>query len=147
METHTPDADALAGLTRVLVLAGPTAVGKTELSLQLAQATSAEIVGMDSVQIYRELDIGSAKATEAERARVPHHVIDVLEPDVEHNVGDYAERARAAIDEIAGRGRRAIVVGGTGLYLRVLVHGLLDAPPPDWELRAEHDRAASERGV
>jgi len=147
MEIHIPGADELAGLTRILVLAGPTAVGKTELSLQLAEAVGAEIVGMDSVQIYRELDIGSAKATPDERARIPHHVIDLLAPDAEHNVGDYGEHAKAAIADIAARGKRAIVVGGTGLYLRVLVHGLLDAPEPDWDLRAEHDRVVAEHGV
>jgi tRNA dimethylallyltransferase len=143
LSNHLSDADP----PRILVLAGPTGVGKTALSLWLAEQLDAEIVGIDSVQIYKRLDIGSAKPTLEERAQAPHHLFDVLEPDVEHNAGDYCERADAAIQEIHQRGKRVILVGGTGLYIRTLVHGLLEAPPPDWELRARLDAEAAQHGA
>lgn len=129
------------------MITGPTGVGKTALSLWLAQQLDAEIVGIDSVQIYRRLDIGSAKPTQAERAVVPHHLIDVLDPTVEHNAGDYCARADAAIRDILARGKHVILVGGTGLYIRTLVHGLLDAPPPDWALRRELEAEAAQYGA
>lgn len=146
MHIHEPGTSELSELPRVIVLAGPTGVGKTALSLGLAEALDAEIVGMDSVQIYRGMDIGSAKASVEERARVPHHLIDVLDPDQEHNVGDYKRRAMDAIADIHQRGKHAIIVGGTGLYLRVLIHGLLEAPEPDEELRRRHRERAAEVG-
>lgn len=136
-----------ADIPRIIVIAGPTGVGKTALSLWLAQHLDAEIVGIDSVQIYRRLDIGSAKPTPAERAVVPHHLIDMLDPDVEHNAGEYCDHADAAIRDIHSRGKQAILVGGTGLYIRTLVHGLLEAPPPDWELRRRLDAEAAEHGA
>ena len=143
---HAPTREQLAELPRLIALVGPTGVGKTALALELAEALGAEIVGMDSVQIYEELDIGSAKPTPAERARVPHHLVDELSPDRAHNVGDYEEAAREAIAEIHARGKAAMVVGGTGLYLRVLVHGLFEAPPPDEAIRARHRERAAREG-
>ena len=137
MDMHIPSEDQLHGLPRVIVLCGPTAVGKTALSLALARALGAEIVGMDSVQLYRELDIGSGKASPAERALVPHHLIDLVAPDDPYDVGRYKEDAMEAIAQIHARGRAVILVGGTGMYLRMLVHGLFEAPPPDPALRAQ----------
>lgn len=134
------------GLPKILVVAGPTAVGKTSFSLEVAERLGGEIVNYDSVQLYRHLDIGTAKPTEAERARVPHHLFDVLDPDQESNVADYLEMAGEAIADISGRGKLPILVGGTGMYVRILVHGLFEAPPPDEALREEHRAIAEEKG-
>lgn len=122
---------------RVLALVGATAAGKTELALAVARATGAEIVNADSRQVYRGLDIGSAKPTPAERAAVPHHVLDVVDPDASFNAADFHRLATAAIAAIARRGRPALVVGGTGLYVKVLRGGLFAGPPRDPRLRAE----------
>ncbi len=135
------------GLPRIIALCGPTAVGKTALSMSLAEQLGAEIVNADSVQVYRQLNIGAAKPSLEERARVPHHLIDLCEPDEEHNVGDFAARARATIADIHARGKHALVVGGTGLYLRVLIHGLVETPPPDEAIRARHQREAQAHGA
>jgi tRNA dimethylallyltransferase len=112
----------------VLVLAGPTASGKTELAVRLAEERGAEIVGADGLQIFRHLDIGSGKPSKALLARVPHHLIDRLDPDEPLTAARYAEEARRTIREIAGRGRPAIVVGGSGFYLRALEHPPLAFP-------------------
>lgn len=146
-DIHEPSAEELAALPRIIVLTGPTGVGKTALSLALAQALDAEIVSADSVQIYRELDIGSAKASAAERALVPHHLLDVFDPDEEHNAGDYAALASRCIADIHQRGKQALVVGGTSFYIRALVHGLFEAPPPDPALRAQHREEADRLGT
>ncbi len=119
----------------LLVVAGPTASGKTALALRLAEELRGEIVSCDSVAVYRGLEIGSAKPSAAERARVPHHGLDLYDPDQPCTAGDYARHARAAIAEIAARGRTPIVAGGTGLYLRALLQGLAPAPPRDEALR------------
>ncbi|MBN1774183.1 MAG: tRNA (adenosine(37)-N6)-dimethylallyltransferase MiaA [Deltaproteobacteria bacterium] len=117
------------------VLTGPTASGKTRLGLELAEGWGAEIVSADSMQVYRRLDIGTAKPTAGERSRVAHHVLDLVEPDERFDAVRFCEAADAAIAEIAARGRRVLVVGGTGLYLRILLFGLAELPPPDPERR------------
>jgi tRNA dimethylallyltransferase len=104
----------------VLILAGPTASGKTELALALAERFDAEIVGADSRQIYRGMPIGTAAPTAAQRARVPHHLVEFLDPHERYSAARFVLDARRAIDDIAARGRRAIVAGGTGFYLRAL---------------------------
>jgi tRNA dimethylallyltransferase len=121
---------------RLAALVGPTASGKSALALELAEALPAEIVSCDSLQVYRGLDIGSAKPTAAERARVRHHLIDVVEPEEAFSAADYARLARAALEDVRARGRRALVVGGTGLYLRALLSGLFAGPARDEALRA-----------
>lgn len=120
----------------LIAIVGPTASGKTALSLELARRLDAEIVGADSRQVYRRLDIGSAKPTAAQRAAVPHHLIDVADPDEDFDCARFRALAQAAIDDIRARGRRVIVVGGTGLYVKVLRHGLFPGPPRDETLRA-----------
>src|SRR5262245_32857858 len=120
----------------ILALVGPTGSGKTELALQLAQRLDAEIVNCDSRQVYRYLDIGTAKPSAAERAAVAHHLFDVVEPDEPFDCARYRELARAAIADVRARGKRAVLVGGTGLYLKVLRYGLMPAPPRDDALRA-----------
>ena len=119
----------------LIVLAGPTASGKTALALALAEEFSGEIVSCDSVAVYRGLEIGTAKPTPEERARVPHHLLDILTPDEPCTAGHYARLAREAIAGITQRGRLPIVAGGTGLYLRALLDGLSPAPQRDEALR------------
>lgn len=119
----------------VVVLLGPTGSGKTALSLALAERFNGEIVSCDSVAVYRGMDLGTAKPTIAERADVPHHVIDIADPDQAFTAGEYSRRARAALDEIACRGRLPIVTGGTGLYLRALTEGLFGGPARSEGLR------------
>ena len=132
--------------TPLIVVAGPTASGKTALALRLAEAFQGEIVSCDAVAIYRGLDIGSAKPSPAERARVPHHALDLLAPDQAANAGDYARAARACLADIRDRSRLPIVAGGTGLYLRALLDGLAPAPPRDEALRDRLRRLAARRG-
>ncbi len=108
----------------VLVLVGPTAIGKTELSLQLAEQFHCEIVSVDSMQVYRFMDIGTAKVSVEERARIPHHLIDVVDPNEEYDAACFVRDAMRAIEDIHGRGRVPLLTGGTGLYLRALIDGL-----------------------
>jgi tRNA dimethylallyltransferase len=130
----------------LVVLLGATASGKTTLSLHLAEALSGEIVSCDSVAVYRGMEIGAAKPTAAERARIPHHMLDVASPDQHYTAGDYSRAARAAVRQIAARGQVPIVVGGTGLYLRALLEGLFDGPPRSEDLRRRLRQRADERG-
>ena len=118
-------------MAAVLAVFGATATGKSELALQLARRLGAEIVNADALQVYRGLDIGTAKPTEAERASVPHHLIDILDPRESFSAGEFARRAGAVLESIAARGRIALVVGGSGLYLRALFSGLAEIPRSD----------------
>lgn len=122
---------------RVVVICGPTAVGKTALAVRLAQQFPCEVISADSRQVYRGLDIGTAKPSAAEQAALPHHLIDVVEPDQPFSAADFARRAAVAIDGIVGRGRWPLLVGGTGLYLRSLLAGLVALPGEDRDVRAE----------
>lgn len=125
------------GRPRVVALVGPTAGGKTALALELAPRLGAEIVSVDSRQVYRHLDIGTAKPDRAARAAVPHHLLDVAQPDERFDAARFAELGRRAVDDVLGRGRRVLLCGGSGLYLRALTEGLCPAPPADPALRAE----------
>ncbi len=109
---------------QVIAISGPTASGKSDLALKLAQTLNGEIICMDSMQIYRRMDIGTAKPTMEEQAIVPHHMLDIVEPTENYAVADYAQAAEKVIFEIAARGKQPILVGGTGLYLKALMHGL-----------------------
>ncbi|MEZ4675526.1 MAG: tRNA (adenosine(37)-N6)-dimethylallyltransferase MiaA [Caldilineaceae bacterium] len=131
----------------LIVLLGPTAVGKTELSLGLCERFQGEVVGADSRQIYRGMDIGTAKPTAAEMARVPHHLIDICNPDEPFSLADYQQRAYTVIDAIHGRGHLPFLVGGTALYIRAIVQGLrLPAVAPDPILRARLETFLVEQG-
>jgi len=133
------DAIAPAGpALRFVAVLGPTASGKSALALALAERTGGEIVACDSQQVYIGMDVGTAKPTAEEQRRVPHHALDLVQPDQPFHAARWAEVARAAIADIARRGRLPIVVGGTGLYYRALVTGLFEAPPPDDTIRARH---------
>ncbi len=118
-----------------LVLTGPTGSGKTALGIELAQALDAEIISMDSMALYRGMDIGTAKPTRAERALVPHHLIDVREPWESGSVAWWLEQAKRCVQEIEARGKRVLIVGGTPLYLKALLCGLFDGPPADETIR------------
>ena len=120
---------------RLWFLVGPTASGKTALGLEAAERAGAEILSLDSMAVYRGMDVGTAKPTRAERARVPHHLIDLVEPHEAFSTGRYLEAAEAAIAAVAGRGRIPLFVGGTALYLKALTEGFFDGPPANWDLR------------
>lgn len=124
-------------MSRCIAILGPTASGKSQLALALAERIGGEIVNADALQVYRGFDIGTAKPSVPERQRVPHHLIDILEPSQRFSAGDFSRLARAAIEDIQGRERAAIVVGGSGLYLRALFEGLAEVPPGHPEIRAE----------
>jgi tRNA dimethylallyltransferase len=129
----------MESLHPVIAIVGPTASGKSDLALLLAESFNGEIVNYDSVQIFRGLDIGSAKPSPAERHRVPHHMIDIREPADLFTAGDYQREAREVLDDLRRRGRVPVLVGGTGLYLRALTEGLFQGPT-----RSEHWRARLE---
>jgi tRNA dimethylallyltransferase len=135
-EGNLPNNEPLA-----VLLLGPTGGGKTALSLALGERFGGEIVSCDSVAVYRGMDLGTAKPTREERARLPHHLIDVAEPNLPFTAGEYSRQARAALKQIAGRGMLPIVTGGTGLYLRALTEGLFAGPERQTELRARLQRS------
>jgi tRNA dimethylallyltransferase len=132
--------------TLVAVL-GPTAAGKTELGAALAVRLGGEVVSVDSRQVYRRLDVGTAKPDAATRALVPHHLLDLVEPDEPFDAAAYAREARRTIAAIAERGRPAVLCGGSGLYYRALTEGLFDGPAPDPDLRRELDAELARRGA
>ncbi|MBN2232756.1 MAG: tRNA (adenosine(37)-N6)-dimethylallyltransferase MiaA [Deltaproteobacteria bacterium] len=113
----------------LVIISGPTAVGKTGVALELARRLEAEIVNADSLQVYRGLDIGTAKPTVAERRAVPHHLVDIIDPDEPYNAARYVADADRAIERIQAAGRLPLVVGGTGFYLRALIYGLCELSP------------------
>jgi len=119
----------------LVAVVGPTGSGKSELALQIAERFGGEIVNCDSLQLYRYFDIGTAKLKPEERRGVPHHLLDVIDPDELFSAGEYARRARAVLEEISGRGRLPVVAGGTGFYFRALIHGLFPGPGRDEALR------------
>jgi tRNA dimethylallyltransferase len=141
-DSHTTDRRA-----PLWVLAGPTASGKTAVSLRVAERLGLELCSMDSMLVYRGMDVGTAKPSPAERARVPHHGIDLVEPSATFGVQDWLAEAGAAEARAAARGRALLFVGGTAFYLKALVSGLFQGPAPDPALRAELERAFDERGA
>ncbi len=133
--------------TRLLCLLGPTAVGKTEIAIQLAQHFDAEIVSVDSRQIYRQMDIGTAKPTAEEQQAVRHHLIDCVNISQPFSVADYQSLVDAAIVDIQSRGKQVLLVGGAGLYFRAVVDGLFEGPGADPSLRERLETEAAQRGV
>jgi tRNA dimethylallyltransferase len=122
---------------RIVALVGPTAVGKSAVAVELAQALDAEIVCCDSMQVYRGMGVLSQAPTLSQRAQVPHHLLECVEPTESCNAGAYRTRALAVIEHLAARGTRVLIVGGTGLYLRAITEGLCEAPPADARVRSE----------
>lgn len=134
----------MSGHEQPIYLTGPTASGKTALGLELAERFGAEIVSLDSMALYRRLDIGTAKPTAEERARVPHHLVDIIEPSEGFSQAEYVAAAERVTQEICERGRRTLFVGGTPLYLKSLLRGICTGPAADWALRARWATAAAE---
>jgi tRNA dimethylallyltransferase len=130
----------------VIVLTGPTGSGKSHWAMQLAATLPVEIISVDSTQVFCGLDIGSAKPTAAERASVPHHLIDIRDPATSYSAGDFVRDARSAIADIHGRGRLPLLVGGTLLYLRALYHGMAQLPAASADVRARLDAEALRAG-
>ncbi len=133
-------ATASASKAPVVVVSGPTSAGKSALAIELAEKFDGEIVNADSMQVYRYMDIGTAKPTAEQRARVPHHLIDVVTPDVSYSAGRYLVEARRAASSILARGKTVVLTGGTGLYIRVFLEGLLAAGAADPGLRERLER-------
>jgi tRNA dimethylallyltransferase len=129
----------------LVIVAGPTGSGKSQIAMQLARMFDGEIVSCDALQVYRGMDIGTAKATPSEREAVPHHMLDLQDPGEDFSAGDYQRLARQALDGIRRRGRIPFVVGGTGLYLRALLLGLFEGPGRRNELRARLQKIARSR--
>jgi tRNA dimethylallyltransferase len=129
------------------VIVGPTGAGKTRLAMQLAEHTGGEVVSADSQQVYAGMDIGTGKVTADERARVPHHLLDVVRPDQEMTAQRFVELADRAVAEVSARGKAVIVCGGTGLYVRALLLGLFAGPPASPELREELSEIARRSGT
>jgi tRNA dimethylallyltransferase len=132
---------------KLLIVLGPTAVGKSVIALQLAGQIGAEIINADSQQVYRHMDVGTAKPSRAERDKVPHHLIDVVDPDQEFNVADYRRLAIASASRIVEGGKQAIVCGGTGLYIKALTMGLFVGPGRHAEVRVALDAEAEKYGL
>jgi tRNA dimethylallyltransferase len=130
----------------LIVIAGPTGAGKTELAVALAERIGAEIVSADSQAVYRHFNLGTAKPTEEQLGRVRHHLVSIVEPSEPFSAARWAALADAAIADVSGRGRPVLVVGGTGLYVRVLLHGLTDSPP-DPEIRRALEEEARREGA
>jgi tRNA dimethylallyltransferase len=121
-------------------LTGPTAAGKTQVGVELAQRLDAEILSLDSMAVYRGMDIGTAKPSPAQRERVPHHLIDIAAPSEEFSLSEFVDAAHAEIAKIKGRGREVLFVGGTPLYLKALLRGVYQGPPADWGFRQQIER-------
>ncbi|BDV43013.1 tRNA dimethylallyltransferase [Geotalea uraniireducens] len=137
---------AAAERVKLVVIQGPTASGKSELAVRLAEQWNGEIINADSMQVYRGMDIGTAKPSAELRRRVPHHLLDIVDPDYNFSAADFQARATAAIADIHRRGRRAFVVGGTGLYLKALTRGLVDSPRGEGALRQELEERFDREG-
>ena len=127
-------------------LTGVTATGKSRIALALADRLGAEIISLDSMAIYRGMDIGTAKPTPEQQAAVPHHLIDIIDPAEDYSVAQYVDAAHEKIAEIRARGREVLFVGGTPLYLKALLRGLFEGPPANWQLREEIEREVAEVG-
>jgi len=132
---------------KVIVVCGPTASGKTAFAIELAEALNGEIISADSMQVYRYMDIGTAKPTAEERLRIPHHMIDVVDPDEPFDAEKYTAMARGAIAGTRTRNLIPFVAGGTGLYIKALVHGLFQLPPMDTEIRVQLKAEAEALGI
>ena len=134
-------------LNNIICIAGPTASGKTALAVELAKELNGEVVSCDSMQVYKRMDIGTAKPTLAEMQGIPHHMIDVAEPDEDFSVSRYCEMAAPIVDGILARGKTAIIAGGTGLYMDSLMRGNAFAPFPSTGVREKLEAQADSEGM
>ncbi len=131
---------------KIIIIVGPTASGKSDLAVNLAEKFAGEIVNADSMQVYRGMDIGTAKSSSEIMQHIPHHLFDIVDPDEEFTAADYCELGRNVVNEICARDRTAIIVGGTGLYIKALLHGLAEVPGADDAARAEYNNLADQLG-
>jgi len=136
----------VSGIPRLIIIVGPTAVGKTDLALSLARDLGGEIISADSMQVYRHMDIGTAKPSAAQRQLVRHHLLDVVNPDEPFNAALFVEAAAPVIRSLHEQGRPILIVGGTGLYIRALLGGLFAGPAADEDLRSHYRRQKASRG-
>jgi tRNA dimethylallyltransferase len=134
-------------MSHVIAIVGPTASGKTTLAILLAERLRGEIISADSRQIYRYLDIGTAKATPEDRQRVPHHFIDIFDPDQDYNAAEYGQQARLKVEELVKKGKQPILVGGSGLYIRAVIDGFFEGPGKNLELREQLEEEARRLGA
>ena len=137
----------MSGSFPLLIITGPTGTGKSRLAMHLAQRWNSEIISADSRQIYRYMDIGTGKPTPEERALIPHHMIDIVEPDQFYSAGEYGKNARSIIDNLLKNKRLPILVGGTGLYIRAVIDGLAPSPPSDPDIKADLLEQIEKRGI
>ena len=128
-------------------MTGPTASGKTEIGLQLAQRLDAEVISLDSMAVYQQMDIGTAKPTTQQQQVVPHHLLDVVSAETDFSLSQYVNEAHLAIDRIRQAGRQVLFVGGTPLYLKSLLRGIYEGPPADWEFREQIEKELEAAGV
>ena len=131
----------------LVVVCGPTAIGKTEVGLLLAQRWNSEIISADSRQIYQYMDIGTAKPGQRERKLVKHHLIDIIKPDQSYNAGQFQKDSLPIIESLRDKGKVPIMVGGTGLYIRAAVYGLFSIPPGNPEIKADLRKSITEKGI
>jgi len=127
--------NSVSNKPKIIIICGPTGIGKTGVGINLAEKFGGEIIGADSMQIYRHMDIGTAKPTTEERRRVAHHMVDIVDPDEDFDAMQYSERARTTIAELNRQSRLSFVVGGTGLYIKAMLHGLFQSEPVDPKIR------------
>ena len=132
---------------KLIVICGPTGIGKTAIAIEIAETLNAEIIGADSMQIYRQMDIGTAKPTADEQARVAHHMIDIVDPDEPFDAVRFVELARKAAAGLYDRGIKPLVVGGTGLYIKAFVYGMFQSDPVDTKIRERLKKEADEHGT
>lgn len=143
--TNLPPAEA--PLADRWFITGPTASGKTALAIELAHRLGADVLSLDSMAVYRNLDIGTAKPSPEERRQIPHHLIDLIEPDENFSVAEYVTAAEKVAADVRSRGREVLFVGGTPLYLKALLRGIFEGPPADWELRRQLLESAHDQGI
>ena len=136
----------LSRLDECWFLTGPTAAGKSAVAIELARRIGGEILSLDSMAVYRSLDIGTAKPSPAERQAVPHHLLDLLEPTEDFSIAQYLDAAHRAVRQVLERQRPPLFVGGSPLYLKAILRGLFDGPPADWEFRSELEEIAGRDG-
>ena len=131
---------------KLIIICGPTGIGKTAAAIEIAEAFNAEIIGADSMQIYRQMDIGTAKPTPDEQNRIPHHMIDIIDPDEPFDAARFADLARAKAEQLYDRGIIPLVVGGTGLYIKSFLYGIFESEPVDSKIRERLKKEADEKG-
>ncbi len=137
----------MPGSLPLLIITGPTGTGKSRLAIHLARKWNAEIISADSRQIYRYMDIGTNKPTHEEQALVPHHMIDIVDPDQSYSAGEYGRNARIIIDSLLKKKKIPILIGGTGLYIRAVIAGLAPSPPSDPNIKADLLKQMEKRGI